>query len=109
MKTLKNQYPATPKMVNVLFFSAFKSPSLLKEYKRKSETLSMAVKRELNIEFIEKGTSSFCLTEIKNENGCFYGFKKIKDSIVKKHINLNMVSQVMLSGSTLQIIYNSIW
>ena len=109
MKALKIKNQKTPKTVNVLFFSTFKSPSLLKEYKRKSETLSIAAGRKLEIKLVGAEAISHQLVEIKNENGCFYGLKRIKDQIIKKHININNVSQVIFSGSTLQIIYSVIW
>jgi len=109
MKNLNNNSLKHQGTTITLFFSSIKSISKIKEYKETSNVLIEAVKNEKHVKIEAMNNESHRLKKIGIENGSFYGFKKIKGKLVKTFININRISKVQSSGTTLLIFYNVIW
>ncbi len=91
----------------VLFFTSY-SLDQLRAYKLKSDMLTMAVKDKLCIKVIS-GSKEYFLNKIKTINGSFYGMIRMQEKTVEKRINISKISQVIIGGSGVEIIYNIIW
>ncbi|MCK5401321.1 MAG: hypothetical protein KAJ28_06770 [Flavobacteriaceae bacterium] len=92
-----------------LFFSVINSYSMIREYKKISNTLVDAVRDEINVIIKANDNETHKLNKVGVDNGSFYGFKKIKGKLVKTFININRISKVQISGTTLFIFYNVVW
>ena len=96
MKTSNNKKDKVKKVVMVMFFSTYKTPSFLKEYKYKSELLSRAIKESRSVEIL---TNSEAVVRIKNlgvEAGKFFGLKSIKGSLEQIWLNINDIKKITM-------------
>lgn len=82
---------------------------MIREYKKISNTLVDAVRDEINVIIKANDNETHKLNKVGVDNGSFYGFKKIKGKLVKTFININRISKVQISGTTLFIFYNVVW
>jgi hypothetical protein len=96
MKTSNNNRDKGNKVVMVMFFSTYKTPSFLKEYKHKSEILSRAIKESRSVEILTNNEAVLRIKNLGIEAGKFFGLKTIKGSLEQIWLNINDIKKITM-------------
>ena len=81
---------------NIFLFWSTPSCSMIRAYKVKSDTLSQAMKKMMQVEVITNGDKTLKLKRIGIEAGKFFGLENIKGSMKKILLNINEIKIVTL-------------
>lgn len=96
MKTSANIKEKENHIVFVLFYMSYKTPSFLKEYKRKSELLSRALKESKSVKILTKNETVLNLVNLSLKAGKFFGLNTIKGKMEEIRLNINEIKTITM-------------